>query len=725
MKIEEIYRTEARKVIEDIVKEAFEYELPEKIESDDRDPPFQLQKKFLNGYTDLDKQYTGFYSKFSNSMVDTFNMTDDFNPTWSSSSPSIVQNHLTNAILHGAFLALYNGTHSIVNGEEPEPEPNERKSKDELAFEAQMSKKAAFKFGKAKSMIFDYKYDEQYNASITRKLYQNIPLPEEPTPPPTEAPKSETTDSTKTDADCDCDSKNPSTDAKKDDAKKDDDKQETDDDKQETDDDKQETDDAKNETDDAKNDDNKEEKADQKTTGGKKRGTRKQTQRRKKNKTIRPRNSKGKRKQKALQIGGGGYITDIGQVMDDIIFPILGKTPEQLLRMIIPMARAQMKKVINEKLEKNPKQVRLFVLNSIEIVTNNIIKEQGDVWFVEFDKNMKRILHSNLKLIGNNIIEKKYAKQIKKHKKNETNAKIKTYVESLFENSSSEPIIDENDLTDNRTKPDETPNEEESKEENTEESKEGENEVTGESKENNGEENTEESKEETESNGAEGNKGKVKSSENEDAEETNEEEAKSGEGEGEGEETKEGDEQTGGDGEEAGGEGEEAKEGEEGEEANTDISGTDISGTDIPGAQSMPDALGDMAKGMGQPFAPEDYEPCCTPFFLDTNYLLSLLKLLLMLGASIPEFNILPEEMEAMFTDEIFQSLMQECLCENIYEILTKNADYMASVECMIKQFPLGLRYKEEYTKRGSSSINQLFAVKFKDEKPKKDKTES
>ena len=143
--------------------------------------------------------------------------------------------------------------------------------------------------------------------------------------------------------------------------------------------------------------------------------------------------------------------------MDDIIFPILGKTPEQLLRMIIPMARAQMKKVINEKLEKNPKQVRLFVLNSIEIVTNNIIKEQGDTWFVEFDKNMKRILHSNLKLIGNSIIEKKYAKQIKKHKKNETNAKIKTYVESLFENSSSEPIIDENDLTDNRTKPDETP----------------------------------------------------------------------------------------------------------------------------------------------------------------------------------------------------------------------------------------------------------------------------
>ena len=131
VKIEQIYRTEARNVIEDIVEDAFAYELPEDIRKDERDPAFVLKPKFLDGYDVVNQQYSEYHGKFARKMLQVFKIGDDMKPKWVKSSPSIVQDPLTNSILQGAFRLLYNDFHSITNGEMDEDIEKDQKKRSE------------------------------------------------------------------------------------------------------------------------------------------------------------------------------------------------------------------------------------------------------------------------------------------------------------------------------------------------------------------------------------------------------------------------------------------------------------------------------------------------------------------------------------------------------------------------------------------------------------------
>jgi hypothetical protein len=224
--------------------------------------------------------------------------------------------------------------------------------------------------------------------------------------------------------------------------------------------------------------------------------------------------------------------------------------------------------------------------------------------------------------------------------------------------------------------------------------------------------------EEEEEKEKEGEEEKEKEGEGEEKEKEEEGKEKDGEKEKEGEgEEKEKEEE----GKEKDGEEEEGKDGEEeGKEGEGEGEGKGK----VKTPSGMAGELTDLAHGTGQPFDASEYKPCCTPFFLDINYLLGLLKLLLMMNVSIPEINILPEELERFFTDEIFQSLMQECLCEKIYGILTANSEFMAQIECIVKQFPLGLRFQASYLNKNSSSVDNLFTVKIKPTKKKEGEEE-
>ena len=135
-------------------------------------------------------------------------------------------------------------------------------------------------------------------------------------------------------------------------------------------------------------------------------------------------------------------------------------------------------------------------------------------------------------------------------------------------------------------------------------------------------------------------------------------------------------------------------------------------------------AIEQTGGGVPRKYPPEYYRPCCTPAYLDPNYIKLLLRTFKRLSANFPdligEFNMLPKVLEKYFTDGIFDSLLQQCLCEKIKKLLMNDPQFMTFMEVAFKTYPMGVRFKKQFVDRPEktnvgvffNNFQQLFELK-------------
>ena len=105
---------------------------------------------------------------------------------------------------------------------------------------------------------------------------------------------------------------------------------------------------------------------------------------------------KRKRKTRRKQRGGGEDPTELlGKFFDDFLFPQLLKLPLFIAEILIPIASAQMRKVILEHSAKREKLVTQFILDSVEINLIRISKEIDEEWKT-FDDNMIKLIQEEI-----------------------------------------------------------------------------------------------------------------------------------------------------------------------------------------------------------------------------------------------------------------------------------------------------------------------------------------
>ena len=105
---------------------------------------------------------------------------------------------------------------------------------------------------------------------------------------------------------------------------------------------------------------------------------------------------KRKRKTRRKQRGGGEDPTELlGKFFDDFLFPQLLKLPLFIAEILIPIASAQMRKVILEHSAKREKLVTQFILDSVDINLIRISKEIDEEWKT-FDDNMIKLIQEEI-----------------------------------------------------------------------------------------------------------------------------------------------------------------------------------------------------------------------------------------------------------------------------------------------------------------------------------------
>ena len=128
-------------------------------------------------------------------------------------------------------------------------------------------------------------------------------------------------------------------------------------------------------------------------------------------------------------------------------------------------------------------------------------------------------------------------------------------------------------------------------------------------------------------------------------------------------------------------------------------------------------AIEQTGGGVPRKYPPEYYRPCCTPAYLDPNYIKLLLRTFKRLSANFPdligEFNMLPKVLEKYFTDGIFDSLLQQCLCEKIKKLLMNDPQFMTFMEVAFKTYPMGVRFKKQFVDRPEKANLGMFFNNF------------
>ena len=128
-------------------------------------------------------------------------------------------------------------------------------------------------------------------------------------------------------------------------------------------------------------------------------------------------------------------------------------------------------------------------------------------------------------------------------------------------------------------------------------------------------------------------------------------------------------------------------------------------------------AIEQTGGGVPRKYPPEYYRPCCTPAYLDPNYIKLLLRTFKRLSANFPdligEFNMLPKVLEKYFTDGIFDSLLQQCLCEKIKKLLMNDPQFMTFMEVAFKTYPMGVRFKKQFVDRPEKTNLGMFFNNF------------
>ena len=128
-------------------------------------------------------------------------------------------------------------------------------------------------------------------------------------------------------------------------------------------------------------------------------------------------------------------------------------------------------------------------------------------------------------------------------------------------------------------------------------------------------------------------------------------------------------------------------------------------------------AIKQTGGGVPRKYPPEYYRPCCTPAYLDPNYIKLLLRTFKRLSANFPdligEFNMLPKVLEKYFTDGIFDSLLQQCLCEKIKKLLMNDPQFMTFMEVAFKTYPMGVRFKKQFVDRPEKTNLGMFFNNF------------
>ena len=111
-----------------------------------------------------------------------------------------------------------------------------------------------------------------------------------------------------------------------------------------------------------------------------------------------------------VQRGGKGPMMMAAELADtviyDVMIPLSNKIPEVILRLVIPLARTQMRYMISKHLKSNGKKIRVFILTSLQMVVYEIIKENPD-WWKEFDKNLENTLDDYVEKMGELILKVK------------------------------------------------------------------------------------------------------------------------------------------------------------------------------------------------------------------------------------------------------------------------------------------------------------------------------
>lgn len=128
-------------------------------------------------------------------------------------------------------------------------------------------------------------------------------------------------------------------------------------------------------------------------------------------------------------------------------------------------------------------------------------------------------------------------------------------------------------------------------------------------------------------------------------------------------------------------------------------------------------AIEQTGGGVPGKYPPEYYRPCCTPAYLDPNYIKLLLRTLKRLCAAFPdligELNLLPKVLEKYFTNGVFDSLLQLCLCEKIKKLLMNDPQFMTFMEVAFKTYPMGVRFKKQFVDRPEKTNSVMFFNNF------------
>lgn len=63
----------------------------------------------------------------------------------------------------------------------------------------------------------------------------------------------------------------------------------------------------------------------------------------------------------------------------------------------------------------------------------------------------------------------------------------------------------------------------------------------------------------------------------------------------------------------------------------------------------------------------------------------------------LSQINLLPKRFEDFFKDDMFDRIMQEVICNKIYEVMTNDVEFMSCIEVAVKTHPRGIQFKPKY----------------------------
>ena len=587
-RIEQIYREEAKGVMDKIVESAFAISVPDQ---ENPNSEFRIKQKFRDGFQQIDKNYPDFYKELTKKIKLVFDDEIKYSvlhnehttpkPSFiGTPGTNVVEGYFFNSVLHNAFLLLYNDMNSTTIGSENDDMNNTTSwfGNDKKPY----TERVPFKFGKKDKKPFEFKFHASYNINDININYINIKKERQQKKADKEAAENAAMEAAEKKKRADNKDKRI--------------KKAIHDERQRREEQMEQQEIAEEIEKVLANEFPK-----LKQTGGR-----------------RTRSSCRKKRRSTKRGQSGGGLGDIATAADEftehVIIPGVMKIPELLLRLIIPLARGQMKKIISEKLEERPLQARVFILTSIEITVHTIIKENAD-WYKIFDQNFEKTLTNYAKQMGGLVINQKLKQREEKEKKIKKNDEQVggTLLDSInkFDKNINQTVDNITNTVDNVEK------------------------QVGTTVEN-------------------VKKGVAKV-----------------------------------------------------EDVNNklkDSLGIDPLDIAKKSAKSAIKSIGNTKITMGRlpgKYPPDSYKPCCTPFFLDPNYLKMILITLKKLSVSFPdligEFNLLPKVLEKYFTTEIFDTLLQQCLCEKIKKMLMSDPQFMTFMEVAFKTYPLGVQFKKQY----------------------------